>query len=136
MKSPVTFCKGLRQHYWSDEKMSDKCRTFLLHEDAVKKVRESTPAEESLYDLADFFKMFGDTTRIKILYALFTTEMCVCDLSEILGVSQSAVSHQLKTLRQANLVTFRREGKTAVYRLKDEHVQHIIKIGMEHVSEK
>ena len=116
--------------------MSDKCKTFLLHEDAIKKVSETTPGEESLYNLADFFKMFGDTTRIKILYALFTTEMCVCDLSEILGVSQSAVSHQLKTLRQANLVTFRREGKTVIYRLKDEHVQQIIKTGMEHISEK
>ncbi len=121
---------------YKDIVMSDKCRTFLLHEDAIKKVRETTPAEESLYDLADFFKMFGDTTRIKILNALFITEMCVCDLSEILNVSQSAVSHQLKTLRQANLVTFRREGKTAIYRLKDEHVQQIIKTGMEHISEK
>lgn len=116
--------------------MTGKCKTFFLHEDAIKEVRETTPAEESLYDLADFFKMFGDTTRIKILYALSTTEMCVCDLSVILNASQSAVSHQLKTLRQANLVTFRREGKTAIYRLKDEHVQQIIRTGMEHISEK
>jgi ArsR family transcriptional regulator, lead/cadmium/zinc/bismuth-responsive transcriptional repressor len=115
--------------------MSDKCKTFLIHADTIDKVRETTPNEETLYDLADFFKMFGDTTRIKILYALFASEMCVCDLSEILNVSQSAVSHQLKTLRQANLVSFRREGKVVIYSLKDNHVKEIIKTGMEHINE-
>ena len=115
--------------------MSDKCKTFLIHDDVIEKVRTTTPDEEKLYDLADFFKMFGDTTRIKILYALSVSEMCVCDLSEILNASQSAVSHQLKTLRQANLVSFRKEGKTVIYTLKDNHVREIIGTGMEHISE-
>ncbi|MBN1647803.1 MAG: helix-turn-helix transcriptional regulator [Spirochaetales bacterium] len=115
--------------------MSDKCRTFLVHEHTAKRVRESTPDEETLYDLADFFKMFGDTTRIKILYALFTSEMCVCDLSEVLKTSQSAISHQLRTLRQADLVSFRKEGKTVIYTLKDSHVKEIIRTGMEHIRE-
>ncbi len=112
-----------------------KCKTYFIHEDAVKKVREDIPKEELLIDLADFFKIFGDTTRIRILSALFVTEMCVCDLSEVLGVSQSAMSHQLKTLRQAGLVKFRKEGKSAIYSLKDNHVKQIIDIGIAHITE-
>jgi ArsR family transcriptional regulator len=96
---------------------------------------KSIPKEEELYELADFFKMFGDTTRIKILHTLSVSEMCVCDLSELLNVSQSAVSHQLKTLRQMNLVKYRKEGKTAFYSLKDDHVKQIIDLGIEHIKE-
>ncbi len=112
-----------------------KCRTFLIHDDTVEKVRKDIPQEELLIDLADFFKIFGDTTRIRILSALFVTEMCVCDLSEVLGVSQSAMSHQLKTLRQAGLVKYRKEGKSAVYSLKDNHVKQIIDTGISHITE-
>ncbi len=112
-----------------------KCKTFLIHPGAVEKVRQDIPHEELLIDLADFFKIFGDTTRIRILSALFVTEMCVCDLSEVLSVSQSAMSHQLKTLRQAGLVKFRKEGKSAVYSLKDNHVKQILDIGIVHITE-
>lgn len=111
------------------------CRTHVIHEDTVRQVRASTPREEELYELADFFKVLGDTTRIKIMHALFVSEMCVCDLSELLGVSQSAVSHQLKLLRQAGLVRHRREGKMVFYSLKDEHVQQIVSQGLQHVLE-
>ncbi|RKX89355.1 MAG: transcriptional regulator [Spirochaetes bacterium] len=112
-----------------------KCKVFFVHEDTVRKVKKEIPKEETLFDLADFFKIFGDTTRIRILSALFITEMCVCDLSEILGVSQSAMSHQLKILRQAGLVKFRKEGKSVFYSLKDEHVKQIIDTGIAHISE-
>ncbi len=112
-----------------------KCKVFFVHEDTVRKVKKEIPEEEILFDLADFFKIFGDTTRIRILSALFITEMCVCDLSEILGVSQSAMSHQLKILRQAGLVKFRKEGKSVFYSLKDEHVKQIIDTGIAHISE-
>ncbi len=112
-----------------------KCKVFFVHEDTVRKVKKEIPEEKTLFDLADFFKIFGDTTRIRILSALFITEMCVCDLSEILGVSQSAMSHQLKILRQAGLVKFRKEGKSVFYSLKDEHVKQIIDTGIAHISE-
>ncbi len=112
------------------------CKTHYIHKEIIKKVLDSIPKEEKLYDLADFFKMFGDTTRIKILHALFVSEMCVCDLAELLNVSQSAVSHQLKTLRQENLVSFRKEGKTVFYSLIDEHVKQIVDLGIQHINEK
>jgi len=112
-----------------------KCKIFFVHEDTVKKVKEEIPGEELLVMLADFFKIFGDTTRIRILSALFITEMCVCDLSEILGVSQSAMSHQLKILRLAGLVKFRKEGKSAFYSLKDNHVKQILDTGISHLTE-
>ncbi len=118
------------------EKNSGNCKVFLVHEETVKKVKESIPEEETLFTLADFFKIFGDTTRIRILSALFTAEMCVCDLSVILNLSQSATSHQLKVLRQANLVKFRREGKSVFYSLKDEHVKQILDTGLAHIKEK
>lgn len=112
-----------------------RCRTFLAHEKTVQRVKESTPREEALDMLADFFKVLGDTTRIKILHALFITEMCVCDLSELLSASQSAISHQLKILRQAGLVRHRKEGKVVFYSLKDEHVQSILDQGLKHSLE-
>ncbi len=113
-----------------------KCKTHFVHDEIIKEVLNSIPEEEELYILADFFKMFGDTTRMKILHALFVSEMCVCDLAEILDVSQSAVSHQLKTLRQANLVKYRKSGKTVFYSLKDEHVKQIVDLGIKHIKEK
>ncbi len=111
------------------------CKAFFVHEDTVKKVREIIPEEETLFKLADFFKIFGDTTRIRILSALSEAEMCVCDLSIILSISQSATSHQLKTLRQTDLVKFRKEGKSVFYSLKDEHVKQIINTGLTHIRE-
>lgn len=103
--------------------------------DTVDKVLNKMPDEEILFDLAELFKIFGDSTRIKILYVLFEAEMCVFDISHLLGMSQSAISHQLRALKQAKLVKYRREGKTIFYSLSDGHVRTIIDQGMEHVSE-
>ena len=91
--------------------------------------------EETLYDLADLFKVFGDSTRIKILYVLFESEMCVCDIAQLLNLSTSAISHQLRVLKHSQLVKFRREGKTVFYSLADSHVSSILAQGMEHVCE-
>lgn len=111
------------------------CSEKIVHKDIVDKVHNEMPDEEKLYDLADLFKAFSDTTRIKILYALMNSEMCVCDIAEIINVSQSAVSHQLKTLKQARLVKFRRDGKSVFYSLDDDHVHSMIAQGMAHVNE-
>ncbi|PNV64469.1 transcriptional regulator [Rubneribacter badeniensis] len=93
------------------------------------------PDEELLYDLADLFKVFGDTTRIKILYALMARELCVADLAELIGATQSAVSHQLRTLKQARLVKFQRDGKNVIYSLSDDHVYTMLAQGMTHICE-
>lgn len=111
------------------------CEFYQVHEDAVKKVLEKMPDEESLYDLAEVFKVFGDSTRIRILYVLFEAEVCVCDLAQLLQMNQSAISHQLRILKQAGLVKSRREGKSVFYSLADGHVRTIIDQGMEHVQE-
>lgn len=105
------------------------------HEDVIDKVNETMPDEEILYDLAELFKIFGDSTRIKILYVLFESEMCVFDISQLLNMSMSAISHQLRILKQAQLVKFRREGKTIFYSLADDHVRTILGNGMEHICE-
>jgi ArsR family transcriptional regulator len=106
-----------------------------IHEDVVKKVNEQMPDEEMLYDLAELFKIFGDSTRIRILFALFESEMCVCDIAQLLGMSQSAISHQLRLLKQSKLIKYRREGKTVFYSLADEHVHTMLGQGMEHIAE-
>jgi len=111
------------------------CDCDVIHADLVEKVKRCMPIEEKLYDLADFFKMFGDSTRIKLLWALDKEEMCVCDLAVLLNMTKSAVSHQLKTLRQENLVKYRRDGKIVLYSLQDEHVKNILEIGFEHIEE-
>ncbi len=116
-------------------KENEICKTLFIHEETVQKVKELLPEEEIIFELADFFKILGDTTRIKILHALFISEMCVCDLSNLLHISQSAVSHQLRTLRQARLVRFRKEGKVVFYSLKDDHVKQIIEQGLTHTTE-
>lgn len=113
----------------------EKCDLPFVHKDIVKKVNEEMPEEEILYDLAEFYKVFGDTTRIKILYILSKSEMCVCDISQVLGVSQSAVSHQLRMLKQMKLVKYRREGKSVFYSLSDHHIELILSQGLEHISE-
>ena len=101
----------------------------------LERVVAEMPDEESLYDLAELFKVFGDTTRIRILYVLFESEMCVCDIAEILSMTQSAISHQLRVLKQARLVRSRREGKQIYYFLADDHVRTIIGQGMDHITE-
>ncbi|MBO5006042.1 MAG: helix-turn-helix transcriptional regulator [Clostridia bacterium] len=106
------------------------------HEEILRKVRHDLPTDELLFDLSDLFKIFGDTTRLKILFALFESEMCVCAISELLGMTQSAISHQLKVLKDANLVGNRREGKTIFYFLADDHVRAIVAQGFEHLIEK
>lgn len=105
------------------------------HEELIKTVLDKQPADEILYDLAELFKVFGDSTRIKILYAMFETELCVNDIAGLLGLSQSSVSHQLRILKTSKLVKFRREGKSIFYSLDDEHVRSILSMGMEHVEE-
>ena len=111
------------------------CEENLVHQDAVEQVRGLLPPDETLYDLAELFKIFGDSTRVKILYALLESEMCVCDIAKLMEVSQSAVSHQLRVLKTCKLVKFRREGKTVYYSLADEHVIRILSQGMEHILE-
>ena len=101
----------------------------------LERVMGDMPDEESLYDLAELFKVFGDTTRIRILYVLFEAEVCVCDLAEALNMTTSAISHQLRLLKQARLVSGRREGKQIVYFLADDHVRTIIQQGMDHIME-
>ena len=105
------------------------------HEHIVKKVREGLPKDALLSDLADLFKLFGDTTRMKILFALFESELCVCAIAELIGMEQSAVSHQLKKLKAADLVTSRREGKTIIYALADDHVRGLVELGFAHLVE-
>ena len=109
---------------------------LAAREDVVKKVLDSQPAEEYLYDLAELFKVFGDSTRIRILYALFESELCVGDMAQLLGISQSAVSHQLKILKDAKLVRFRRDGKIIFYMLDDDHVRTMLSMGMEKKKKK
>lgn len=101
----------------------------------IAEIAEQLPPDETLYDLAEFFKVFGDTTRIRILYALLGGELCVGDLAELLGLTQPACSHQLRVLKNSKLVRFRREGKVVFYSLSDDHVRSIIEMGMEHVEE-
>ena len=105
------------------------------HTAVLQAVRHDLPTDELLCDLSDLFKIFGDTTRVKILFALFESEMCVCAIAELLGMTQSAISHQLRILKDANLVGNRREGKTIYYFLSDEHVRTIIGQGFEHLME-
>ena len=111
------------------------CDFYQVHEDVVKAVTAKMPDEDELYDLAEIFKVFGDSTRIKILYVLFESEMCVCDIAQLLNMNQSAISHQLKILKQSRLVKSRREGKAVFYSLADGHVRTIISQGLEHIEE-
>jgi len=114
---------------------SDFCKTLVIHEDKINEVRKAFPDYQRIRDVADFFKVLGDPTRITIINALFQTELCVCDLSVILNMTPSAVSHQLRTLKQFALVKFRREGKVIYYSLCDEHVRTIFDMGLSHINE-
>ena len=112
------------------------CQEEELHPEAIHRVREKLPQDEVLYDLAELFKIFGDSTRVKILYALLEAEeLCVCDIASLMDVTQSAVSHQLRVLKSSKLVKFRKEGKTVYYSLADDHVCRIPSQGMEHICE-
>lgn len=129
-----------RQDLWKGgEKMAihdvECCDTFQTHDELLKLVSQKMPDEDELYDLAELFKVFGDSTRIRILYVLFEAEVCVCDLTEALNMTQSAISHQLKILKQNKLVKSRREGKSVFYSLADGHVRTIIAQGREHIEE-
>ena len=119
----------------ADNNEIERCGFLCVHEDAVEQVLSEMPDDETLYDLAELFKVFGDSTRIKILYALFEAELCVCDISKLLGLTQSAVSHQLRVLKNSRLVKFRKDGKTVFYSLDDDHVRRMIAQGMEHINE-
>ena len=114
----------------------ERCDCNAIHEDIVNQVRDKMPQEERLYDLAELFKVFGDSTRIRILWALHEVEMCVCDIAVLLNMTQSAISHQLRVLKQANLVKNRKEGKVVYYSLVDDHVREIFDQGLIHINEK
>ena len=111
------------------------CEFMHAHESEVERVRAKMPPEKMLYDLAELYKVFGDGTRIKILYVLFEAEMCVCDIAALLGMTVSAISHQLRVLKNARLVRYRRDGKAIFYSLADEHVRTMLSQGMEHILE-
>ena len=118
-----------------DEKIAPHCEFIHVHDKVVKQVMDVMPEGEELQNLAEFFRIFGDSTRIRILYVLFEAEMCVCDIAALLGMTQSAISHQLKALKNARLVKARREGKTVFYALADDHVKTIINCAIEHIEE-
>lgn len=111
------------------------CDCDVIHADLVESVKEKMPEENELYDLSDFFKVLGDSTRAKIIWALDESEMCVCDLAVLLNMTKSAISHQLSSLKQADLVKHRKEGKVVFYSLADDHVKEIFEKGLEHIRE-
>ena len=110
--------------------------TKAIHKDVIERAEKTMPKEEIIYDLADFFKILGDTTRMRILSALFQEEMCVYDIANLLKMTQSAISHQLRVLKQGRFVKHRKEGKIVYYSLEDEHIKHIVEQGMIHILEK
>lgn len=112
------------------------CECTIIHKSKIDKVKKDMPKDEILYDLAEIFKVFGDTTRIKILCSLFEEEMCVCDIAAAVKMTQSAVSHQLRVLKQARLVKYRKDGKIAYYSLDDIHIKSIFNEGLNHVIER
>ena len=119
-----------------EDRYNVECCDFIhAHEEIVERVRDKIPGEDTLYDLTELFRIFADSTRIRILYVLLESEMCVCDIAALLGMTQSAISHQLRALKNARLVKSRREGKTVFYALADDHVKTIIDQGLEHVKE-
>lgn len=111
------------------------CGSKEVHEELLSIVRNSFPPEEELYDLSELFKVFGDSTRVRILFVLLEAEVCVCDLAEALSMTQSAISHQLRILKQSHLVKNRRSGKSVFYSLADEHVRTILSQGLDHIRE-
>ncbi len=115
--------------------MADMVHTHSEHKKRVDEAKSLMPKEEKLYELAELYKVFGDTTRIRILFTLYEGEMCVCGIAELLNMTQSAISHQLRVLKNSKLVKFRKEGKTVFYSLDDDHIFKILSQGLEHISE-
>lgn len=115
--------------------MEEICEINIIHEDKVNNAKKVMPEDDLIYDLAELFKVFADSTRMKIIYALMEGELCVCDIAAIVGTTQSAISHQLRILKQAKLVKYRKEGKVVYYSLDDEHISEIVKKGREHIEE-
>ena len=111
------------------------CDYMHVHQEILNQVHANMPGEDALFDLSELFKLFGDSTRIRILYCLLASEMCVCDIATLLQMTQSAISHQLSVLKKSKLVKYRREGKTVFYSLTDDHVRAILSQGMDHVKE-
>jgi len=111
------------------------CDCSVIHEDSVEEVRKKMPQEEHLYELADFFKVLGDSTRVKIMCALDMEELCVCDLAVLFNLTKSSISHQLRSLREARLVKFRKDGKVVYYSLADHHVKQVFEMGYQHIKE-
>lgn len=111
------------------------CDCEVIHGDKVDQARKKMPKEEQLYELADFFKVLGDSTRVKIMWALDMQELCVCDLAVLLNMTKSAISHQLRALREARLVKFRKDGKVVYYSLADHHVKQVFEMGYQHINE-
>ena len=111
------------------------CETYCVHTDVTRRALRKLPEENLLFDLAELYKMFGDSTRVKILFLLFEEERCVCDIAQSLHMTTSAISHQLRILKNAKLITYRREGKSVIYALADDHVSRILELGLEHVCE-
>lgn len=124
-----------KEETMDDKRNLEKCEFLCVHEDVVQNVLRKMPEEEILFDLAEFFKVFGDSTRIRILYALRETELCVCDIASLLDLTQTAVSHQLRVLKQSKLVKARRCGKTVFYSLDDNHIHSILDMGIHHLEE-
>ncbi|MFW6080544.1 MAG: ArsR/SmtB family transcription factor [Desulfosalsimonas sp.] len=120
----------------NNRKTKDICTERIIHREILEAVRASMPGNGDLDHLADFFKIFGDRTRISILWALSESEMCVCDLCALLDMKQSAVSRQLKLLKQSRIVRYRREGKVVYYALDDDHIRRVLNLGMQHIKEK
>ncbi len=118
-----------------EEITAPSCDYRHAHPELVEQVHAHMPDEDRLIDLAELYRVFGDSTRIRILYVLTESEMCVCDIAQVLGMTLSAISHQLRILKQARLVTYRRDGKTVFYSLADDHVRSILDQGLEHVEE-
>lgn len=120
-----------RRNLWKKE----FAENTVIHEDTVKNVKEKMPEDGLIYDIAELFKVFADSTRMKIIYALMEEELCVCDIANIVQTTQSAISHQLRILKQSKLVKYRKEGKVVYYSLDDEHISQIVKKGREHIEE-
>ena len=117
------------------KEIAPSCEICQTHLELIQKAENQMPNEDDLFSLADLFKIFGDSTRLRILYVLYDTELCVCDIAQVLGMQLSAISHQLRVLKQASLVKFRKSGKTVYYSLADDHVHSILAQGMEHITE-
>lgn len=115
--------------------METMCEGININDNTIEKVKKSIPHDEVIYDLAEFFKMFADSTRMKIICALMNYELCVCDIASIVGTTQSAISHQLRILKQSKLVKYKKVGKEVYYSLDDEHIEQIVKKGREHIEE-